>query len=867
MWLIMRRIRALLGRRRLERDMDDEMRLHLELEAEELIRNGVAPQEAHRRARLAFGGVERFKEEGRDARGVRWTEDLGRDARLGVRQMRRSVGFTIAALITLALGIGATTAMASMAHAILVDPLPFVDGDRLVVFAQCGGCQRMAIGNYVTLRDEMRTLQSAAAMGPSSPILRGADRTEVLDGSRVTVEFFTLAGVHALLGRTFAPGDTVAGQQRVAMIGEATWRSRFGADSTVVGRTITLDGAPATVIGVVPARSAFPATTEIWTLLPIDVKAIADRYWTDYTVIGRMRAGATIADVRAELRAIAGRLAIAFPDAMKRQRFTVKPSRAWNDQVLLPITVFMTAVALVLVIACTNLAGLLLARLTAREREIAVRAAMGAAGERIARQLLTETLLLSVTGGLLGAITAWVMIESLRGVVPADAIAGWTNIGMSWTALAVSLGLGIMTGAVIGVGPALRFSRPDLVQALKDGVRATAGGRGARARRALVVAQVAFSIMLLVAAGLLTRTAVNLYRADIGVRTDHVLTMRLRYPPSVDSTRRRPPDFYDRLTVNIEAIPGVVGAGTVSWVPFTGFTSFGFEIEGRPPLAPADRPWARMQAVTAGYFDVMRIHVARGRAFDANDVAGAPRVVVISESAARRLFDEKGDDPIGRALLMEGQRYEIVGVSRDVHHFGANTGGLFEVYYLQAQWPHNSATLAVRTAGDPADATAAVTRAVHAFDPDVAINRVATMPAVAGEYLARYRVMAGLMIGFAVIALLISAIGLYGVISFAVAQRTREFGIRLALGAGQRDLLRLVLGDGVRLAAIGVAIGLVGAAGLTQAMRSLLYGVAPVDPIVLVAVTFTLGTLAVGTSFVPARRATRVDPMTSLRAE
>lgn len=865
--LIVRRLRALLGRRRLEREMDEEMRLHLELEAAELVRSGVAPDEAWRQARLAFGGVERFKEDGRDARGVRWTEDCARDARHGVRQLRRSIGFTVAALITLSLGIGASTAMYSMLHAILVDPLPFDNSDELVLLSQCGeNCRRMAIGNYVTVRDESRTLSAVAAFAGSSPIMRGSEDSEVLDGTRVTVELFRMTGVPALLGRTFAPIDTVSGRPRVVMLSEGAWRARFGADSGIVGRAITLDGQPATVIGVVPTRYAFPAQTEVWTLLQIDAKAMADRYWTDYTVLGRMRPRTTVADVAAEAKAIGGRLSVEFPE-MRRQQFTVRPSRQWNGDIGTPITIFTAAVVFVLVIACTNLAGLLLARLTAREREIAVRAAMGADGGRIARQLLTETLVLSLAGGVLGTAVAWAMIEAGRASVPVDAITGWAGYTMSWSALGIALALGVATGAIIGVGPALRFSRPSHVQSLKEGVRSTSGARGTRLRRVLVMAQVAFSIVLLAAAGLLTRTAVNIYRADTGFRSGHVLTMRLRYPVEPDSTRRRPADFYDRLTAEIDRLPGVARAATVSWIPFTGYTTFGFEVEGRPPSAPGDRPWARMQAVTHAYFDVMRIPVLHGRAFNAKDMDGAPRVAIISESMARRLFVEKGEDAVGRALMLEGHRYEIVGVSRDVYHYGANRGGLWEVYWPQAQWPTSRVALVVRTDGEPAAASAEVTRVVHAFDRDIAISRVATMSAVADEYLKQYRVMAGMMVAFAVIALAISAIGLYGVISFAVAQRTREFGIRLALGAGRRELLHLVLGDGVRLVGIGVAAGLVGAFGATRAMRSLLYGVGPVDPLVLATATLTLGALALGASFAPARRAARVDPMTSLRAE
>jgi predicted permease len=383
----------------------------------------------------------------------------------------------------------------------------------------------------------------------------------------------------------------------------------------------------------------------------------------------------------------------------------------------------------------------------------------------------------------------------------------------------------------------------------------------------LVVAQVAFSIMLLVAAGLLTKTAVNVYRADIGIRLDHVLTMRLRYPATLDSVHKRPSDFYDRLVAEVERLPNVERAATVSFVPFTGYTSFGFQVEGRPPAEPSDRPSARMQAATTGYFDVMGIRVVSGRGFDRRDGEGSQPVVVISERTARRHFTEKGEDPLGRALILEGRRFEIVGVTREVYHFGPQAGNQDEVYYLQSQWPRGAVTLAVKTKGDPASVAPDVTRRIHAFERDLGVSRVAPMSAVADEWLGRYRVMAGLMLAFAAVALLISAIGLYGVISYSVAQRTREFGIRLALGAAGRDLRGLVLRDGVRLVAVGVAVGLVAALGLTRAMRAVLYGVGTADPVIFVSVTVTLGLLAVGASLAPATRAAKVDPMTSLRAD
>ena len=863
---VARRLRSLLFRRRLEREMDDEMRLHLELEAADLMRSGMTRPDALRHASVVFGGVERYKDEARDARGVSWADDFTHDARYGLRQLARGPGFTVAALVTLALGIGATTTMYSMTQAVILRPLPFANSDALVRIEQCDRCMAMALGNYVTVRDQARSLDAVAAISGWSPILRGADQSEVLNGARVTVELFRMTGVPALVGRTFAAGDTAAGQPHVAMLGEAAWRARFGGDPGIVGTTLTLDGRPTTIIGVVPARLAFPEHAEVWSLIPIDAAASTDRSRVGYDVIGRMRPGSSLTDVTTELRAIGARVALEFPVAMRRQRFNAQPSQAWNEEIRLHFFVFLSAVAFVLIIACTNLAGLLLARLTSRGREIAVRAAMGAGRGRIARQLLTETLVLSLLGGLLGVAAAWLMLKGMRAALPDDVITGWSRVGMNWGALSVALAMGAVTGAFIGLGPAIRFSRPDLLESLKQGARSS-GGSGTRLRRALVVAEVAFSIVLLAAAGLLVRTSVNLYQANPGIRLDDVLTMRLRLPPASDTTRRRPSDYYDRLTTDIGDTPGVLRAATVSSIPFGGFSISAFDVEGRPPADSSERRSAIIQAVTAGYFDVMRVPLVRGRRFAAGDDHNARRVAIINESAAQAVFTKYNEDPIGRALMLEGERYEVVGVVRDVFQQGANRPVWNEIYYPQPQRPRANVDLVVQTSGDPAALADAVRRVVASFDRDLAISRVATVPDLAAEFMQQYRIMAGIMVGFAVIALLISAIGLYGVVSFAVAQRTREFGIRLALGASPRSLLRLVLADGTRLAAIGIVIGLAGALGLTRAMRFLLYGVGVADPLVLASITVALGALALGASVVPARRATRVDPIASLRAD
>jgi predicted permease len=507
----------------MERDMDDELRLHLELETEDLIRTGLEPNEAYRRARALFGGVERYKEEGRDARGVRWIDDVRSDARYGARQLRRSPAFAIAALITLGLGIGAATMMYSTVRALFVSPFPFANLDQLVFIEQCGiSCKRASIGNYVSIRDEIRTLDGVAAFTGWSPTYRGRESTDVARGTRVTAEFFTTVGVAPLRGRTFIASDTLSDAEPVVVVSEAMWRTRFGGDSSIVGHRMILDGIAYTIIGIIPARYTVPGLTEVWAILPIDAKAARERYWTDWTVFGRLRDGSTLVQLNAELSALRGRLAVEYPDAMQRVRLTAWPLAGYNHGAWKPIATFMAAVGFVLVIACINLAGLLLTRLSARQRELTVRAAMGASTARLTRQLLTETLMLSVFGGVAGISTAWAFVGIARVSISGDvdsSLPGWSSLAIDPIAFVVALTLGVLTGVIIGVGPAYRFSRPNLNATLKEGVRSV-GGRASRTRRLLIVAEVAFALVLLSAAALLTRSALNAYHADLGFRTD-----------------------------------------------------------------------------------------------------------------------------------------------------------------------------------------------------------------------------------------------------------------------------------------------------------------------------------------------------------
>ncbi|HEX7049881.1 MAG TPA: ABC transporter permease [Longimicrobiales bacterium] len=795
------------------------------------------------------------------------------EIRYALRTLRRSPGFTAVAALTLALGIGATTTIFSAIDALLLDPLPFRDGDRLVAIRQfsdrCPLCTAMAPGNMLSLRETSTALSDVAAMTGWDYAMRGTERTEIVQGYRVTRNFFRMLGVPAALGRTFIAEDAEPDAERVVILSDAFWRSRFGGDPGVIGETVVLDGQAHTVVGVLPADYTFPPGGEVWVPLSFGAEDANNRTSLYLDVFGRLRPGAGLDDARVEVAALGERIAAEFPESMAGWRWTADPMRAWHME---PPTrwmlgVMMGAVAFVLLIACINLAGLFIARSTTRRRELAIRAALGASRSRIAGRLLAESVVLGLVGGAAGILIAVWAVPMLHEAVPADLagfVPGWPRMGVDARVVGFTLAVSIGTGILFGLAPALRFSRPGVAGALREGARGTAGERSAnRLRRTLVVGEIALALVLLAGAGLLVRSVANRIHADPGFRSDHVLTLELRWPVGM---RGQAGEAYGRLVDRIEALPGVRTAGVVSNLPLSHSSrSSSFSVEGQPPATPADRPSARMQRITPHYFSAMRIPLVAGRAFDDRDRADAPRVAIINQTLARRYFP--GEDPLGRGLVIGDRRWEVVGVVGDVFHQGVGDAVDPEIYLPQAQAPQVAAALAVATEGDPARAAPAIRRAIRDFDADLAIARVRTMDGWAAWFLAPYRLVMGIMAAFALIALVISGVGLYGVISYAVAQRTREFGVRTALGARPRDVLRLVVGQGARLAGIGLALGLAGALAVTPLLGFLLYGVDATDPATLVVVGGLLAGVALLASYVPARRATSIDPMEALRAE
>jgi predicted permease len=873
------KLRALVQRSAREADMDEEMRLHVDMEAADLRQAGVPADEALRRARATFGGIERQKDDARDAVGVRLFDDLAQDFRYGARQLRASPAFTVATLLTLALGVGATTTMYTIEHTVATFGVDIADPGTLVHVAQgtiggCLSCWRIAKGNYMTLRDESRTLSDVTLIAGWNPILRGSEHTEIVNGARVTPAFFELLGIHAMLGRTIVRADSTPDRENVVVVSETFWQTKLGRDSAIVGKTIVLDAAPRTVIGVVAQRFVFPQGALVWTpriLGPVDA---ADRSWTNDNAIARLRPGVTLAQARAELATIGAQVAASYPAAMRRWSFGAETFMTWQSPTSADDIPLFIAVGMVLGVACINLAGLLLARLTARRKEIAIRAAMGAGRTRIARQLLTETLLLTVASGTLGAAVAAGAIHFVRDAMPSfvvEYLPNWRNMRLDLAALVVAIGTGALTGIALGLWPALRFSRPSLVEELKDGARsATASGRVSRMRHALVVFEIAFAIMLLSAAGLLARSVRNMHAVRSGFRADHVLTFRVDAPARaagdstpVDSLR------WERLAARLDALPDVARASAVYGIPYSRSASTnGFTIEGRAANSPLRGSAVQMVPAGVDYFATLEIPMLRGRAFTATDRSGAPRVAIIDEAIADKFFPT--EDPIGHSLVIDSIPWQIVGVAGKTRYGARNrviSQSPGEIYRPMAQWPWRFTQFVVRTHGEPLQSAPEAMRVVRNFDRDLAVTRVTTLESVVRDDLAPDQVFAGSMVVLAVAAVLISAIGLYGVISYGVAQRMREFGIRRALGAESTALLSLVLGQGARLAATGAALGLVGALAATRILRAVLFGVSPTDPLTLAAVVAAMCAVGVAAACVPARRATRVDPMVSLREE
>ncbi|MEX2282183.1 MAG: ABC transporter permease [Gemmatimonadota bacterium] len=854
---IVHRLRHLLQRRASERAMDDEMRFHVEMEAAELERAGLDRDAAMRQARIAFGGLERFKEEGRDARGTRWLQDLSHDVTYALRQARATPGFSAATVLTLTLAIGATTMMSTSHRYLMSQGRSVAGAEQLVYIGQgardCISCRSLAVANFLAVREQAKSFERIALFEEWEPILRGPDRAELTDGVLTTPGLFETLRIRPLLGRTLIASDTLAGANPVIVISETMWRVRFGVDADMLGRTLFLDRKPYEVVGVIADRDVYPLDTELWAPLQLRDLPLTDRMADAYLALARLRQGRTADQARAEIGMIGSQLASAFPEQMRDLRFTLTPLLDFNrPSSNVEGWIFTGAVALVLLIGCINLAGLLIARLSGRRRELAIRRALGAGPGRLVRQLVVEVTVLTLIAGVLGALLAIWGIQTL---------VRWPGIRVDTQSFGLALSIGAACGLVISVWPAWRLTRPTLVGELRETTRTATGGTdAARGRRILVIAEVAFSIVLLSAAGLFTRSLSQLRAIEPGFDTTRLLTMRLAVPQG--STARN--SDIQELVASIEAIPGVQRAGVGLQVPYgVGSARREFAIEGR--TMPDQRPRARMNAASPRYFEAMGIPVLRGRAFSVADRVGTQRVALINQSAAEQFF--AGRDPVGSRVVIDSVSWEIVGLVGTVFNGDPEEVKPVEIYRSTQQWPRLALWIAVRTLGEPTAVVAPVRDAVRRFDADLAITRMLTMDALRETSTEAERRMLRIMTSFAIGAILISAIGLYGLISYSVAQRRREFGVRLALGAQRRTVLRHVLAQGLRLAVIGNVVGVALAIAVLRVMQFMIFGISTTDPLTLIVVVTLVSGIAVLAALIPAQRAMRVDPMTSLRAD
>ena len=796
-------------------------------------------------------------------------EQLWRDVRYALRALANQPTFALTAILTLALGIGANTAIFSVVNGVLLRPLPFPEPEQLVhVWGRYPDYGRTSTSapDYRDWRDGVPAFQHLAASNDASFNLTGAGEPEQVRGSRVTANFFDALGVAPMLGRTFAEGEDREGAATVAVIGHGLWRRRFEADPGILGRNAMINDRPYTVIGIMPEEFRVGSDLELW--IPIDLSNPAyPRRGEFLNLVGRLVPGATIPQAQAQLDIVVRRLAEQYPatnasiqgEIVSMQGDLVSEARP-------ALLVFTGAVALVLLIACANVANLLLARASGRQREVAVRLALGASRRRLLRQLLTESVLLSVFGAAVGLLLAGWALDALR-ASGTTFVPRLTEIGIDWTVAGFALALAVGTGLLFGLAPAARLIRAGSLQdSLKDGARGGSGG-GTRFRNALVLGEAALAIMLLAGAGLLIRSFVRLNQVDMGFDPGGVLTYELILP-----TARYPDDatlvpVIDRLVERTRAIPGVEAVSVSSDLPLESASYLTFTLEGR---VDTDGGSGDVQPfrVTPGHFDVLRIPLRKGRLLEESDAASATAVAVVNEELVRRFLG--GKDPIGRRIqVSDGSPNEalIVGVVGDVAQEEVSAAPYAQVYQPMAQGPTRGVRVAVRTAGDPMALANQARATLASVDPQLPLTKLQTMEDRLAGSLTQPRVSMAVLALFALLALVLAAIGIYGVLSYAIARRTREIGIRIALGAKPRDVRRLVIGEGMRPVIAGVALGVVGALALTRLMRTLLYGVSPSDPLTLGAVALLLTGVAFVAAWLPARRATRVDALDALRSE
>ena len=872
---LLRRWRALTHKDELDHELDEEMRFHLERDIEQNLKHGMTPADARNAALRSFGGVAQSKEECRSARGVGLVDNIVRDFLYSVRVLSKSYAFTIVVILTLALGIGANTAIFSFANGILLRPLPYPQSDRLAVLDETsrkegGDTIGVSYPNFLDWREQNTVFEGIAThFGTSRFAITAGGSPSEIRGSRVTHGLFEVLRVSPILGRTFTESEDRPDEDAVVIIGHDLWQRSFGGNPEVIGQKVIISSRPRTIVGVMPRGFRFPEVSELWVPL-----AVTDKIYTrtdhGLETIARLKDGMTIAQAQTEMNNIAARIQEQNPVTneglgVKVTSLHENLSGSYREGLL----ILLGVVGCVLLVACVNVANLMLARATARQKEFALRAALGASRWRIMRQLLLESLLLAIAGGALGFVLSLWALHLLLRAIPGD-LPVWMNFSLDLRVLGFTLAITLLTGLVFGAVPALQTARVDLNDTLKEGGRGNSGARN-RARSLLVVSEIAMSLVLLVGAGLMIQSFLRLRQVNIGLNPKNVLTATLLLPRAKYTDEAQRAVFFKQLIERVRNLPGVEVASATGTLPLGG-NNWGrsLTVEGYPVMSVGQAPSVQHTVVTPGYFRTMGITLLAGRDFNDADTNDSPNATIIDERIARQYWPNQS--PLGKRVRFGPPEdnepwFTIVGVVSAVRHQRVQEDTRMSVYLPHQKIPISGMSLVARTSVNPHEFIGAVRREVAQLDPNLPVSEVATMNEVVAEAIWQPRLYALLFAVFAGGALLLALIGIYGVMAFLVQTRTHEIGVRMALGATARDVFRLIVGRGMKLTALGVVIGVAGAVALTRLMHSLLFNTSATDPFTFILISLLLSVAAFLACYLPARRAARVDPLVALRYE
>jgi putative ABC transport system permease protein len=880
---LLARFTALFRRHQLDADLDEELRGHIDLAIEEKIKGGMSPTEARTAALKEFGGMTQTKESYRALRGLPIFETFANDLRFGLRQLVKSPAFALTAILTLALGIGATTAIFSVVKAVLLTPLPYKDPGRIVAVwtanaAQGGQPLPSSAGDFAIWKQRSGVFEDLAPSYDNEQTLTGQGAPQLLIGYAVSASYLRILGVAPQLGRLYSDQEDSPNGPKVALLSDRLWRTTFHSNPAIVNKVITLDGLAYTVLGVMPRGFDYPTTVEIWTPSAMAASAYNDFNNPYVRSLGRLRPGVTLAQAQKTLNDIEAQVATTHPQTDSGNRVVLVPLREQLDgDIRKPLLILMGAVGLVLLIACANTAGLSLARNAERQKEIAVRLALGATRLRLLCQFVTESLLLAAIGGTGGVLLALGGNRFLLRLFPTDVanlnIPKVTQIPLDPGVLLFSLAITALTAFLFGIVPVLKAMKTEAGAAMKDSGRGNTTTRQSnRSRSAVVVSEVALSLMLLTGAGLVVESFQKVLNADLGFQPDHVLSLQVFLPqdryPSTDRAKRL--QFVEAVEKRLSALPGAKSAGSINFLPLSGFWgTSSFLLRGQAPPKNGQAPEADNRIVTPGYLQTMGIPLSHGRAFTNADRAGAVQVAMINQTMAKQFFG--GKDPVGEELNLgsadKPDWWQIVGVAGDVKAFGQDQPTHADIYRPFAQVPFPLIAFTLRTETDPASMVKSAEQAMWSVDPNLPVLKAIPMDLLASQTLAVRRASSALISAFAVLALVLACIGIYGVMAYAVTQRRQEIGVRMALGAQRGDVLRMMMGLGIRLTLLGVFIGLIGAFALTRWMASLLFEVNAMNPLIFSMAATVLVVVALAASYFPSRRAASIHPMQALRTE